>query len=52
MTKYPILKKAPITEALIDIRVKLSSAFETEKIDSIYESIKAQYPDKKSTKNI
>jgi len=43
---YPILKKAPITEALIDIRVKLPSDFDVKNISSIYESIKNQYPEK------
>lgn len=43
---YPILKKAPITEALIDIRVKLPSDFDVKNISTIYESIKNQYPEK------
>ena len=50
MTEYPILKNAPITEALIGIRVKLSSAFEVEKIKSIHDSIKAQYPEEQEQK--
>ena len=37
---YPILKNAPITEALIDIRVKLPSDFDIKNLSSIYESIK------------
>jgi len=40
------LTKAPIKEALIDIRVKLSSDFDVKKIDSIYEKIKETYPGK------
>ena len=43
---YPILKKAPITEALIDIRVKLPSDFDVKNLSSIYDSIKNQYPEK------
>ncbi len=43
---YPILKNAPITEALIDIRVKLPSDFDVKNISAIYESIKNQYPEK------
>jgi uncharacterized protein (TIGR04255 family) len=43
---YQILKKAPITEALIDIRVKLSSDFDIKNLSSIYDSIKNQYPEK------
>lgn len=46
MEEYPILKNAPITEALIDIRVQLPSAFDVKNIDRIYESIKEQYPEK------
>ncbi len=47
---YPILKKAPITEALIDIRVKLPSDFDVKNISSIYESIKNQYPETQERK--
>jgi len=43
---HPTLTKAPIKEALIDIRVKLSSDFDVKKIDSIYEKIKETYPGK------
>lgn len=50
MTEYPILKNAPITEALIDIRVKLPSKFEAEKIRSIYDSIKTLYPEEQEQK--
>ncbi len=42
---YPILKKAPITEALIDIRVKLPTDFDVKNISSIYDSIKNKYPE-------
>ncbi len=47
---YPILKKAPITEALIDIRVKLPSDFDVKNISAIYESIKNQYPETQERK--
>lgn len=50
MTDYPTLKNAPITEALIDIRVKLPSEFEAEKLDAIYDSIKDKYPIKQEQK--
>lgn len=46
MAEYQILRKAPITEALIDIRVKLSPDMDMRQIDSIYESIKNEYPKK------
>jgi uncharacterized protein (TIGR04255 family) len=48
LEEYKILKNAPITEALIDIRVKLSANFDVQKIDSLYESIKEQYPHKET----
>ncbi len=44
--QYPTLKNPPITEALIDFRVKLPETIDALKIDSIYESIKEQYPEK------
>lgn len=44
MDEYPILKNAPITEALIDLRVKLPSEIDVKKVDFIHESIKEQYP--------
>ena len=46
LENYPILTNAPITEALIDIRVKLPSDFDVKNISAIYESIKDQYPEK------
>ena len=46
MEEYPILGKAPITEALIDIRVKLPSKFDVKHIDAIHELIKDQYPER------
>jgi uncharacterized protein (TIGR04255 family) len=51
LENYPILKNAPITEALIDIRVKLPSDFNVKNISSIYESIKNQYPEKQERIN-
>lgn len=48
MEEYPvpILKNAPITEALIDIRTKLPSAIDVKSIDNLFEKIKNQYPEK------
>lgn len=46
MEEYQILKNAPITEALIDLRVKLPSKLDVKEIDLIYESIKERYPEK------
>lgn len=46
VTQHPILKNPPITEALIDLRVRLPETVDSRKIDSIYESIKEDYPQK------
>lgn len=46
MEEYPLLNKAPITEAVIDLQIKLPIGFEVKKIDSLYESFKGQYPKK------
>ncbi len=46
MEQYPILRNAPITEALIDIRVKLPSQADVKTLDSMHELIKSRYPKK------
>jgi uncharacterized protein (TIGR04255 family) len=46
LEQYPILRNTPITEALIDIRVKLPPQVDVKKIDSMYELIKGRYPKK------
>jgi uncharacterized protein (TIGR04255 family) len=43
---FQVLKKAPITEALIDIRVKLQAEIDVKTTDSIHEQIKKEYPKK------
>ncbi|HHT9111297.1 MAG TPA: TIGR04255 family protein [Candidatus Brocadiaceae bacterium] len=48
MVKYPILSKAPIAEALIDIRVKARENLKVEQFDSICNSISREYPVKKT----
>lgn len=48
MTDYSILTKAPITEALIDIRIKAKENFDVEQFRSLHDSIAEQYPDKKT----
>ncbi|MEF9426481.1 MAG: TIGR04255 family protein, partial [Candidatus Mariimomonas ferrooxydans] len=50
MEKYPLLKSAPITEALIDIRVKLPDDFSTDKLCAFTDRIQADYPTKKEVK--
>ncbi|MBI5056130.1 MAG: TIGR04255 family protein [Nitrospirae bacterium] len=47
MSNYPILSKAPITEAVIDFRVKIREDLRLEQIESIYNAVSGQYPDKK-----
>lgn len=47
MAEYSVLSRAPIIEALIDIRVKVKEDLTVEQFNSIYDSISAQYPDKK-----
>ena len=47
MFEYPVLSKAPIIEALIDIRVKVKEDLPVEQFNSIYDSISGRYPDKK-----
>ncbi len=47
MAEYPLLRNAPITEALIDIRVKILSDFNVEQFQSLHDAIATQYPDKK-----
>lgn len=47
MEKYPILSKAPITEALIDIRVNVRDELKIEQLYSIYNFISKEYPNKK-----
>jgi uncharacterized protein (TIGR04255 family) len=47
--KYPILSKAPITEALIDIRVKVRDDLKIEQLfHSIYKFVSKEYPNKKA----
>ena len=46
MEEYQVLEKAPITEALIDIRVRVQPEVEVKKIDSLHEPIKRGYPEK------
>lgn len=48
MTNYSLLKNAPITEALIDIRVKVQQAFDVKRFEALHEAISGQYPAKKT----
>ena len=46
MSEFPHLNKAPITEALVDLRVKLPEGTDLEKLASIHQSISSDYPKK------
>ncbi len=48
MVEYPLLKNAPITEAIIDIRIKLKEDFEVERFLTLHDAISSQYPEKKT----
>ena len=43
-TKYPTLKNAPITEAIVDIRCKLPQDFDVNQFKSIGNKISSDYP--------
>lgn len=47
MAEYSLLKNAPITEALIDIRIRIPENFDVEKFQSLHSAIITQYPNKK-----
>ena len=51
MERYPKLTKAPIKEALIDLRVKLSSDFDVKRINSVYEKINEKYTEKQEQRH-
>ncbi len=46
MAQYQHLSKAPIREALIDIRVQLPSEMDITQLQSLHDGIKEQYPNK------
>lgn len=48
MANYSLLRNAPITEALIDIRIKTREGFSVESFETLYEAISSQYPEKKA----
>jgi uncharacterized protein (TIGR04255 family) len=52
LTKYPVLRNAPIIEAIIDIRVKISSDFDVTRIDGIYRKISSEYPERQQLRLI
>lgn len=48
MTEYTVFPNAPITEALLDIRVELPADVDIKKLESYQELIKGRFPDKKT----
>lgn len=46
MTEWPLLKNAPISEALIDIRVQLPPEVGIADLESIHDRIRDEYPDR------
>jgi len=46
MAEYSLLRNAPITEALIDIRVKIKADFNVQQLLSLHDVIAGQYPRK------
>lgn len=48
MAEYSLLKNAPITEALIDIRVRIKEDFSVERFLLLYDAIVDKYPQKKA----
>ena len=45
MAEYSLLKNAPITEALIDIRARIKEDFDVNRFLSLYDAIIGQYPE-------
>ena len=47
MSTYTVFPNAPITEALLDIRVQLPREIDLKKLEVFHENIKSRFPDKK-----
>ena len=48
MSEYTTFPNAPITEALLDIRVELPEGIDIARLESFHEHIKDRFPDKKT----
>lgn len=48
MTEYTVFPNAPITEALLDIRVELPADVDIKKLEAFHERVKDRFPDKKA----
>lgn len=47
MVEWPRFPNAPITEALLDIRVKLPSTIDLRRLETFQDSVKDRYPDRR-----
>src|SRR5690242_12867741 len=52
MSKYPHLDKAPIVEALIDLRVRQREALKVDNLVAFCDAVKDRYPTRKSIRQI
>lgn len=52
MTESMHLSKAPITEAILDIRIKIKDSFDVDRLQSLHESIKSEYPIKETRQQL
>lgn len=48
MAEYSLLKNAPITEALIDIRIRVKEDFSVDRFLLLHDAVSSRYPQKKS----
>lgn len=48
MAEYSLLPNAPITEALIDIRIKAKEGFDVARFLTLHDAVSGQYPEKKT----
>lgn len=52
MNEYTVFPNAPITEALLDIRVQLPEEVDIRKLEAFHDSIKERFPEKKQRRSV
>ena len=52
LNEYTVFPNAPITEALIDIRVELPSEVDIKKLEFFHEHVKERFPEKKERRSV
>ena len=52
MSEYTVFPNAPITEALIDIRVELPNEVDIKQIETFHDNIKERFPEKKQRRSV